>query len=285
MSTDWRALCEELVQLDTEQPSEYADWKQRWKAATKRARAALARPEPEVVGPTDEELLSMDQLRDAWNAQADAANSWDELGADEIIWWAQRQAITRWCRPAPAPDDRGVLPMIVTETGADDEHELERIICASISGGADYVNNMPRELSLERITPDGSTFARYIQADADTHLDVRSAPAPAGEVAELVTWLRDVAASNERIGATQAAVQLTRVADLLEQHQAAPVPVAVSERLPGANDVEAKLRYCWWWNQEQDVWMYGDASHADHSVYTHWLPAHALPLPSGEVAK
>ena len=72
--TDWRGLCEELVQLDTEQPSEYADWKQRWKAATKRARAALAQPEPEADGPavpegrepasitpepSDEELLSI----------------------------------------------------------------------------------------------------------------------------------------------------------------------------------------------------------------------------------
>ena len=54
----------------------------------------VAEPDPE--GPTDDELLSLDQLRDAWNAQADAANSWDELGIDEIIWWAQRQALARW---------------------------------------------------------------------------------------------------------------------------------------------------------------------------------------------
>ena len=127
-----------------------------------------------------------------------------------------REGFSRWGRPAPAPDDRGVLPMIVSETGADDEPELERIICASISGGADYVNSMPRELRLERITPEGSTFARYIQVDADARPDVRPAPAPAGEVAELVASLRDAAASNERIGATQAAVQLTRAADLLE---------------------------------------------------------------------
>ncbi len=75
---------------------------------------------------------------------------------------------------------------------------------------------------------------------------------------------------------------LSRIRERLER-QAAPVPVAVSERLPGPEDVCAKLRYCWWWNQEQDVWMYGDASHADHAVYTHWLPAHALPLPGVEV--
>ena len=35
----------------------------------------LPTPEP-PAGPTDEELLSVDDLRAAWNAQADAANSW-----------------------------------------------------------------------------------------------------------------------------------------------------------------------------------------------------------------
>ena len=54
--------------------------------------------------PTDEELLSLDELRDAWNAQADAVNSWDELGMDEIIWFAQQQALARWGRPALTPN-------------------------------------------------------------------------------------------------------------------------------------------------------------------------------------
>lgn len=57
----------------------------------------------------------------------------------------------------------GLLPMIVTNTGSDDEPELERIICSSISGGADYLNEMPREVSLERITPTGVFHARYLQ--------------------------------------------------------------------------------------------------------------------------
>jgi len=35
------------------------------------------------------------------NAQADAANSSYELGIDEIIWFAQRQALARWGRPLP----------------------------------------------------------------------------------------------------------------------------------------------------------------------------------------
>jgi hypothetical protein len=57
-----------------------------------------------LVGePTDEELLGLDQLEEAWNAQADEANGWNELGLDEIIAWAQRQALARWGhQPAPS---------------------------------------------------------------------------------------------------------------------------------------------------------------------------------------
>ena len=67
-------------------------------------------------------------------------------------------------RPAAPPDHRGVLPMIITDTGASDECERERIICASISGGADYINNMPRMLTLERIElHKRSIYRRYIQ--------------------------------------------------------------------------------------------------------------------------
>ena len=69
--------------------------------------AINARPAPvpvaEPEGPTDEDLMGLDDLRDAWNAQADAVNSWDELGIDEIIWFAQQQALARWGTPAIQP--------------------------------------------------------------------------------------------------------------------------------------------------------------------------------------
>lgn len=57
----------------------------------------------ELAQPESEELFGLDDLRNAWNAQADAANSWDELGMDEIIWFAQQQAIARYSRSAVAP--------------------------------------------------------------------------------------------------------------------------------------------------------------------------------------
>jgi hypothetical protein len=94
MTTDFRALCAELVEKLDEvdrllHGAQYVEH-----SLTYRARAALAEPEPE--GPTDEDLFSLDQLRDKWNAQADAFNTWDELGIDEIVWWAQHQALARW---------------------------------------------------------------------------------------------------------------------------------------------------------------------------------------------
>jgi hypothetical protein len=35
--------------------------------------------------------MSIDELKAAWNAQADAMNQWDELGLDEIVDFAQEQ--------------------------------------------------------------------------------------------------------------------------------------------------------------------------------------------------
>jgi hypothetical protein len=63
-------------------------------------------PASGVDEPTDEELLGLDQLEEAWNAQADEANDWNELGLDEIIAWAQRQALARWGHQ-PAPPAEG----------------------------------------------------------------------------------------------------------------------------------------------------------------------------------
>ena len=71
-------------------------------------RADLALAKQGVL--TDKELLSIDDLRDAWNAQSDAFNSWDELGIDEIIWFAQQQAIARWGRPAIQPVPMAARP-------------------------------------------------------------------------------------------------------------------------------------------------------------------------------
>lgn len=61
--------------------------------------------------------------------------------------------------------ESGILPQRISPTGADDEPLSEAIICDSISGSAQYVDNMPRRLSLVRRLADGTEFrADYVVA-------------------------------------------------------------------------------------------------------------------------
>jgi hypothetical protein len=66
-------------------------------------------------------------------------------------------------------------------------------------------------------------------------------------------------------------------------------PIPVSERLPEAGDCDEQGR-CWWWYAPVPEQTYGYWLHEDNATEraldewpTHWLPAHALPLPSREV--
>lgn len=38
-------------------------------------------------------METLEELKNAWNAQADKYNQWDELGHDEIVAFAQQRAI------------------------------------------------------------------------------------------------------------------------------------------------------------------------------------------------
>ena len=59
-----------------------------------------------------------------------------------------------------------------------------------------------------------------------------------------------------------------------------PQPVAVSERLPGAEDCTAQ-GWCWVFYRGFATWTLEPPLGQDgkHTGYTHWLPAHALPTP------
>jgi hypothetical protein len=69
--------------------------------------------------------------------------------------------------------------------------------------------------------------------------------------------------------------RLDRAAELL-QRLSPPQPVPVSERLPGD-------QLCWWFEVDEDC-GYGSTwtllrIRGSTTDRTHWLPAHALPLP------
>ena len=70
-------------------------------------------------------------------------------------------------------------------------------------------------------------------------------------------------------------------------------PVPVSERLPDPEECDAEGG-CWWWNPgyEEDDFIFPDGwillnpkwagsrrDSDDSLIYTHWLPANALPTP------
>ena len=57
-------------------------------------------------------------------------------------------------------------------------------------------------------------------------------------------------------------------------------PVCIKRRLPDKEDVEEKTGYCWWFNVDQDTWLYGDASSPGYP-WLYWLPYWARPLPPG----
>jgi hypothetical protein len=105
ITPDYRALCAELIDALHEQTSLYEGHESELVA---RARTLLAAPE--AVGVADEELLGLDELEALWNAQADRFNEWTELGIDEIIAFAQQQALSRFgtAHPAPVPVGEGL---------------------------------------------------------------------------------------------------------------------------------------------------------------------------------
>jgi hypothetical protein len=112
----------------------------------------------------------------------------------------------------------------------------------------------------------------------------RRAPVPPaeGEVGELVGLIRQIALAWEPdacLLGNMTAGQLARAADLLQRLQPLQ-PVAVGERLPCAEDCDAEGR-CWFHSvgREWCDWYLLKASCATETE-THWLPFHALPLPT-----
>ena len=131
------------------------------------------------------------------------------------------------------------------------------------------------------------------------------AAAPVGEVAELVEELNQIAGSLNDDGFFHSCDQLWRAATLLEQLSAAApavVPIPVSERLPGPDDCAPwpdepnATPWCWAGKDIDGGWEWAQISMLGLSTntlgriiagggWTHWLPAHAIPLPAPKETK
>jgi hypothetical protein len=104
-----------------------------------------------------------------------------------------------------------------------------------------------------------------------------SAPPAEGEVVGLVEGLNLISDGMDAMGHESDSWFVARAADLLAQRH--PTPVPVSKRLPGPEDCDAEGT-CWAWHGTATSW---GLFRLDPTVHSHWLPAHALPLPAGEV--
>lgn len=59
-----------------------------------------------------------------------------------------------------------VLPMLINQSGSEQDPVEESIVCVSISGGADYNDDMPKELTLLRRLEGGQEYTmRYVQRE------------------------------------------------------------------------------------------------------------------------
>ena len=59
--------------------------------------------------------------------------------------------------------NESILPMLLSKTGIDTEALEEVIFASGISGGADYVNDMPREIHIIRRIKNNTFSKTYIQ--------------------------------------------------------------------------------------------------------------------------
>ncbi len=90
----------------------------------------------------------------------------------------------------------------------------------------------------------------------------------------------DVLAANAGPGRIELLPDGTQIIEPAEHTLLVPVlqPVPVAERLPGPEDLDVEGT-CWVWNFTAYTW---GLFRLDLTAHSHWLPAHALPLPTIE---
>jgi hypothetical protein len=244
MSTDYRALCAELLDAlenaigviygeDGTKHISTAD------AVITKADAALAQPEPEGV--TDEEWCVL-KMR-LWEQYETVGYQGERFMYDADFYTAldvARQEITRHARPTTKPVPGAEVPPMPVPGDAEGLAEV--------------------------------FWGRYAQPEP------QGLPPRVGHILRLAEIIREVDGNHGKGAAALAEAILShpgsRWSPTIE-----PVPVA--ERLPGAEDCDA-CGNCWWFRQatrdDFPFWWFGGGDNAS----THWLPHHALPMPGAE---
>ena len=250
-----------------------------WHAALTAARTALSAPTlAEGVGELALQLCWMAE------AAADGGCSGDAhfLSRAAAVIQNQQAEIQRLKASAlaqPAPPAEGEVGEVLqwpTEWSRRQRAQEAEMLCCS--AGMTPGKEMQR---LVRDARDGMPLQDV--HDLISHAIPTPVPAPVPrEAGELVEWLRSLEdASIWFETGSPDDRNRARAAELLQQLSApAPVvvPVPVGERWPEFSDCESTDDRVWCWNRFLDHWK---LSRIKQGVHTHWLPAHALPLPKG----
>lgn len=261
MTTDWRALCVDLVAwADYTSAHYYAP-----PEVLVRAHAALAQPEPE--GPTDEEIMGLmpQQMRDDLAAAARALAGFDPDNIKAASAWRiilnrhsidlARAVLARWGTPNLTETRSSLKDAWAAHQPAIEAAAKAGMDACRVDGPA---------------VPDGREPASVNGEPSD------------GEVAELVAALR-----NDAINCTCSTLtsgDLRRAADILEQRQAASIagwqpidtaPKDGTEIL--ASDYDVIEIVSWAWDREWETWYWtGRDGQAMHPAWWQPLPDHPL---------
>jgi hypothetical protein len=295
MTTDYRALCAELLQAwDSAPEFDLSGVDQ----AIDRARAALAQPEPVNTEPDVDHVLSLAAII----RRVDGSH---DKGAAALAEAILSHPGSRWHPHEAQPEP----------VGPTDEELMELLPLDGVSGfylpdglpsdwvhddfiappGAilDFARAVLQRWGRPAITPitcDETTLMRTVEHDGRSYL-VPAQPEPVGptdeELLQMAQWHNiahirpDGTVLYPWQGSQDMRTDVLSFARAVLQRWGRPAiaPIPVSERLPGKGDLDDQGT-CWMWHP---VNFHYCLCLPDPSVHTHWLPAHDLPLPEVEV--
>ena len=221
-----------------------------------------------MIDPIRDLLISLASHMAYMQGQLEARHELDDF--EDFYWYREsvllRQEVTDALADEPAVP-QGREPASVTGQPSDEELGL---IYHDFCRGCEFMDQVGFEDAARAVLTRWGNPAPQLPTD--------------GEVAEVMGLFRHWAEAYPD-SVTVDPYWLTRAADLLER-QAAPVPVSVSERLPGPEDCDSH-GWCWVLYSAHSTWTLEPPYGQDGmpTGWTHWLPAHALPIPSVEKSK
>jgi hypothetical protein len=256
--TDYKALCARMAdELDHYRQLLMDDRRETHALATE-ARAALAQPAPE--GPSDEELTQFlfESFRGPIEFLCDAEEEAHLMIRSHVKF--ARAVLARWGRPV-AEKSSAAQPA---------DGEVAELVRLLRSAADDEINDLTLWLTPSDMRRAAELLERFASPAC---LVINSSP-------ETINALR--VASPGPIKLLPDDAQIIEAAERMVLVPT-PQPVPVSERLPGPEDCDAEGR-CWIYMPDIGTapsWRLVDPRDIG-PYHTHWLPAHALPVPAND---